>query len=335
MKKTAAVESLRSLSIRYWYSRLRARAGLTSVYKMEQTYEPDAFSYSADKVIQYRKNKWTSYRLGKHRPQNQLLRKVEMLARGSTRDLNHPLWVVLDINNVEVTADYQFLSTLSLDLQRLLNTGDENWSIHSKTHPSLVKKLLQNPDLDVLAYLTWCLRSASEQSGVNLSPFFLALHNALVLLTGYLEKLEISNSLLNRFIQDILPMGLPPGLKLEMCASDYLNQSVILDTFAQKVLESENQKPSRNKPYAIMAEMLGGKYGFDLLFASKPRYCFQTTDDSHFQRYSRDNDLRDSALQYLMSGPHQSAWKPSFEKSAVRSPVRGCSSEGDPEPTRQ
>lgn len=318
MTEIVTLEPLRSLCIRYWYSKLRARAGLTSDYSMEKTFEPDAFSYSTGGAVEYRKNKWSNYRKGIHRPQSKLLKMVEKIAHGSTRELNHPLWLVLDLTNVKIFDDDSFLRLLVPEVQRLVLPRINNSAApfeRLKISSRNLEKLSRNADLDVLACLTWLLRESCRESVSEPTPLFLAIHKALILLAAHFEELNLAENLLQRYIEEILPLGLPSHLKLDMTPEDYLIPSLILNTSAEKILASRNYTASASCQMALMNEMLSGKYGLDLAFAAQPKYSFIATNDNEaLDRCIHKNNLRDSAISYLIEGPRDAPWKPSFSK---------------------
>ncbi|MDR7282906.1 MULTISPECIES: hypothetical protein [Pseudomonas fluorescens group] len=261
---------IKTLSIRYWYESLRAGASLTIPSQLQEKFEPDAISRTEKGTIEFTKNKWSGYGRGDHRPQKALLAKVELVAPGSTRALDHPLWLALDITKTQILKGDEFLRRLTPEIQCLvLQPNDQliasaNFSPFSKRR---LDQILRKPNLDALACLTWLLRKAHANQDNNIELIFTALHNALIMLAMDLQSLNIALPLIRKFIDNILPLGLPPYLKQLMTPEDYLILSFILNATAHHKLARLKRPTSWKSRSSFMLDLLNGKYGFDMKFA--------------------------------------------------------------------
>lgn len=307
-------ESLKSLSTRYWYESLRMSAGLTTPYSVEQQFEPNAFSLNSSGGIAYKINKWSKYKRGLNTPRPKMLDMIERQSPGSTRELNHPLWMALDIRNSQIFAGDSFLRLLVPNVQSLLLHSDEKTPSLGGRRPtsrSKLYQLVQRGNMDALACLTWLLRESCAVKPDEPSPFVLAIHRLLVILSIGLENLNIADSVLQIFIQEIIPIGLPAHLKLDMSPADYVTQSYILNTVAHHDLVKSGQTASLRNRLKHMVRMIKGMQGLDLLFALQPRYgladgyaedSFGLDSNKPFRFSSANHDLVWDYLLYQSCG---------------------------------
>lgn len=274
-------EPLRSLRIRYWYEVLRQQTGLSKAYQMEQFFEPESFARDTEGSIQYYKNKWVRYEDGRHLPHAALLMRVEAKAPGSTRELHHPLWAVLDLNNKKVMHGDAFLRQLAPAVQSVLfkpgQAGLLSNDVRVPITPSRLKQLEQRACLDVLACLVWLLREAAEQQNANAVAIGRVLHNVLTMMALELEALKVGLSLLRLFIDLILPLGVAPHHRIWMTPSDYLHASGHLNRLVYGVLEDQQQSLSWNARAKLMHKLLKGDFGMDVHFAMSPQLQLDET----------------------------------------------------------
>lgn len=302
---------LKKLSNRYWYESLRQGAGLELPSQLQQRFEPDAISRNEKGTIVHTTNKWPGYRRGMHRPQKELLDKVEKLAPGSSRALDHPLWSALDLTNLEVLNGHDFLRQLTPDVQSIvLQTGDELIAAE-KILPLFrgrLNKLLRKPTLDALACLIWFLRKAhaNEADQEQLAIIAYTLHDALILLGLDLLSLNIAFPLLTRIIDDILPLALPAHIKYGMDAEDYLASAFLLTAVADKTIAKYKRSITWKSRNSFMIELLTGKRGLDIRFAMLPRLLLDYSKGSiHVtlvKKFDMEERLRREAWVSLLTG---------------------------------
>lgn len=261
---------IKELSIRYWYESLRTGAGLKIPSQLQEKFEPDAISRTAKGTIEFTTNKWSGYRRGEHRPQSVLLKKVESVAPGSTRALDHPLWSVLDVTNTQILEGDEFLRRLTPEIQFLVLQPNDLLIASANIEPlskRRINQILRRLNLDALACLTWFLRDAHANQADSIELIFDAIHNALIMLAMDMHHLNIALPLIKRFIDDILPLGLPPHLKQLMKPEDYLISSFILNATAYHNLVRLKRPTSWKSRRGFMLKLLDGKCGFDIKLA--------------------------------------------------------------------
>lgn len=84
------------LRVRFWYEGVKLKMGCTTAYQLERLFEP--LTAGVDNRTPFR-NKWIRYATGKHTPRDSLVRKVEKQVAGSSKELNHPLWGILRLED--------------------------------------------------------------------------------------------------------------------------------------------------------------------------------------------------------------------------------------------
>lgn len=303
-------EPLRSLRIRYWYETLRQRTALNTAYQLEQHFEPESFVRDADGSIQHYKNKWIRYEQGRHLPQAALLKKVEEKVPGSTRELHHPLWSVLDPVNKRVTRGDAFLRQLAPVVQDVLfqpaQAGVLGCVVRVPVTSLLLEKLERRACLDVLACLAWLLREAAEKQGTGATRIGHALHNVLTMMALELHALKIALPLLRQFIDHILPLGLPPHRRMWMIPSDYVHASGHLNRIVYQPPKGRRQTLAWGTRVKIMQQLLQGKFGFDVRYAMSPQ--FELDESSReipaevIEAHDRASNLREWGWECIQTG---------------------------------
>lgn len=303
--------SLRELSIKYWYESLRQRTGLEIASQLQQKFEPDAVSRNERGTIDYTKNKWSGYRRGRHRPQKKLLNKVDILAPGSSRSLDHPLWSVLDLSNIEILEGHAFLRRLTPDVQSVVMHAQDDFLAPEKILPLFRKrlnKLLRKPNLDALACLVWFLRKtqADEAGEEELTLIANTLHDALILSSLDLHSLNIAFPLIRKIIDDILPLALPTHLKYAVEPEDYLISAFILAAISQKNLAKSERPITWHNRTRFMFELLDGKRGLDIRLAMLPKLLLDQSNGSIssvlVKKFEVGERLRRKAWRSLIAG---------------------------------
>lgn len=79
-----------------WFHQLRLASGATTTYQMDGLIE-GPLNLASDGPVD-RKNKWRSYREGKHTPSADLVEDIETRFPGSGAVLNHPIWQLLRLD---------------------------------------------------------------------------------------------------------------------------------------------------------------------------------------------------------------------------------------------
>lgn len=262
-------EPLDSLRTRCWYESQKQRYGLSGPAEMERRLEPDAVKYDADGRMRYSTNKWGRFRDGGPISQR-IVEKVEENAPGSMRIFQHPLWEVLDLQNVKIMEGDGLLSRLSAELQVVLFKAEQigifKYMERAPVNRTLLKKLELIADLDALACLTWLLREAAENKCDSAQAIGVSLHKVLTMMALELHALKIGLPLLQHFIDRVLPLALPRYHRMASTPLDYICASGVLNELAFNIKGSPKALDWESR-VRNMRGLLHGKSGFDVLLA--------------------------------------------------------------------
>lgn len=271
---------IETLRVRYWYEGLKQRTSLSSAYALERHFEKESFQRNSNGTIRHYRSKWSGYEKDLNTPKSKTLKRVELLAPGSTRELEHPLWEIMRCvgqNKIDTDA---YMRTLSVDVQTVIfSSGFSGLSAYSRREPvtqRLLDKLEKRVSLDSVACLICLVLEATQQKrSVTAVKIALTLHNVLLMISIELQARHIAIPFLDWIIEHILPLGILPHLKIWMNGSDYVHASAHLNAM---VYQNENTRgkslswPQRTK---TMQRLIHGKMGFDVEYAMKPQFVLR------------------------------------------------------------
>lgn len=264
-------ESLKSLSIRFWYESLRRRTGLTTAYSLEQFFEPGSFIRGESDSISSYRNKWIRYEDGIHRPQNALVKKVEEKCPGSGRNLVHPIWRVLDLNDQKVLKGDSFLRTLAPGVQAVMFSPDDDAPlIQSARLPItavLLNRLERKANLDALACLVWILRQCTHESAALTNRVCFALHHVMVMMAMDLNAMKMARPLLQILVDLVLPLGMPARYRVALSVEQYIEASAKLNVLVYRTRPGSGKSLPWSMRTRVMAKLLDVTSGFDIFFA--------------------------------------------------------------------
>ncbi|MDZ5431414.1 hypothetical protein T3H00_01870 [Pseudomonas fluorescens] len=308
--------TIQELKVRYWYESLRLTAGLERPSELQAMFEPDAI-YRDDKgVILATKNKWSGYRRGKHKPRQALLDKIELIAPGSTRAMHHPLWSALDMTDNKLLVGDSFLRTLLPEIQSLVLKPHDQIIASADRLPlskRRIEQMLRRTNLDTLACLIWLLRQAHATNSANKELIFNGLHKTLVLLGAELHALNIAVPLIQRIIEEVLPLGVTDHFKkLDMTTDDYLSASFVLDVITDQNFRRLGRTSNWKAHSNYMLESLNGDRGLDIMAAMAPRFGLieghNSTSTEEANSLEFDLAFRAEAWEHLLHGSSRYSW---------------------------
>lgn len=271
---------LKGMRIQYWYQRLLQRLDApVSAYMMELRYERESFKWDSEGRFVSYPGKWKGYETEQHEPKARTLDKVEQLSPGSTRELRHPIWEVLRLDDPNVMKSDAFLYRLDPPTQAVVFKTKLNKDAPYTYRTSIKSRLLlvkleRTPSLDSLACLTWLLREASEKQCESAVDIGRSIHYVLLMLAVELHKLKIGVRLLSLYVARILPLAAPRYHRMHYTAADYLELSCELNLLAvTSFMRNNEERHSRAQFDKRMNDLLSCKYGFNVCFALGPFYA--------------------------------------------------------------
>lgn len=258
------------------YEGLKQRTSLSSAYALERHFEKESFQRNSNGTIRHYRSKWSGYEKDQNTPKSKTLKRVELLASGSTRELEHPLWEIMRCVDHKIDTD-AYMRTLSVDVQAVIfSSGFSGLSAYSKREPvtqRLLDKLEKRASLDCVACLICLvLESTLQKRSVIAVKVVLTLHNVLLMIGVELQARHVALPFLDWILENVLPLGVLPHLKVWMNSSDYVHASAHLNAM---VFQNETTRgksldwPQRTK---IMQRLIHGKMGFDVEYAMKPQF---------------------------------------------------------------
>ncbi|WP_371356013.1 hypothetical protein ACA087_05450 [Pseudomonas chlororaphis] len=268
---------IETMRVRYWYEGLKQRTLLTSAYALEQHFEKDSFKRNSNGTIRHYRNKWSGYEKDKNTPKSETLERVELLAPGSTRELEHPLWEIMrsiDKKSIDIDA---YLRKLSVDVQAVVfSSGFSGLSAYSNREPvtrRLLDKLEKRASLDCVACLICLVIEATQQKrSLTAVKVALTLHNVLLMIGIELQARHIALPFLDWIIERILPLGVLPHLKVWMTSSDYVNASAHLNAMVYQSKSRRGKNLDWPQRVKVMHQLIHGKMGFDVEYAMTPQF---------------------------------------------------------------
>ncbi|MBH3442323.1 hypothetical protein I5L59_01855 [Pseudomonas moraviensis] len=264
-------ETLKSLSIRFWFENLRRRTGLPTAYSLEHFFEPASFIRDQNDSISSYRNKWIRYEDGIHRPQPGLLRTVEEKCHGSTRDLNHPLWRVLDLSDQKILRGDSYLRTLAPGVQTVVFSQEDDAPLIQSSRlpvtPVLLNRLARKANLDALACLIWLLRESAQERGVYTGRICMVLHQVLLMMAMDLHAMKVARPLLQILVSLILPLAMESHERVALSVDDYIEASARLNILVYRTSVGKGHSLPWSKRTRVMLKLVDLSYGFDIFFA--------------------------------------------------------------------
>lgn len=303
------------LALSYWFQGLRQRTGLKTAYALELYFEKESFRRNSNGTIRHYRSKWSRYEQNMISPKAKTLSRVELLAPGSTRDLNHPLWTLMKqiIQNERIDFDGYF-RTLSIDIQLVLfsNSSDVFWdsSRREPTTQLLLDKLERRASIDSLSALIAIVVEANHLRRKSLAvKAASSLHRVLLMLAMELQARGVAICLTDWLAINVLPLGTPDHLQVCMTSTEYIYASAHLNTMVYQ----HPQRRGRSLPWKqrtkIMLKLIAGDMGFDVMHAMRPEYELRTDigdiSGDLIQEFKKMSALRNWGWKCIIDGTPQ------------------------------
>lgn len=211
------------------------------------------------------KNKWRSYRIGRHTPSTKLVELIDAVYPGSQAALNHVFWKTLRLDRPIATHADSWLNELHPDIQGIifqrsaaLSIGKTPSSTLNQTHLSMLER---RAGLDALACLVIYLRKIAEE-GDTYFAHRLGWHlcRLLLILGPMLSVTGIVRPLIQYIEQEILPISSHNGLHYRFLDKGYLSTARRLDLTAHAIEGNENRHFSISERIALRIHLLNSGY---------------------------------------------------------------------------
>jgi hypothetical protein len=270
------------LAVGYWFEGLRQRTGLKTAYALELYFENESFRRNTNGTIRHYRSKWSRYEKKVHSPNAETLKRVELLAPGSSRDLKHPLWMLINLIRKKMVIDFEvYLRTLNTDIQSVLFTnGSGTFWDDSRREPTtqlLLDKLERRACLDSLSALIAIVVEADHLGRKSVAIKAAdSLHKVLLMLAMELQARGVAVVLIDWLAFNVLPLGVPAHLQIWMSSTDYIHASAHLNTMVYQNPERRGKALPWKLRTRVMCKLLAGDMGIDVLHAMRPQFELRT-----------------------------------------------------------
>lgn len=212
------------------------------------------------------KNKWRSYRNGRHTPSPALVNFIAVTYTDSHAVLNHVLWESLRLDRpISRHADF-WLSQLHPEVQTTIYRHGTTFSVGKSVHETLnqtrLSMLERRAGVDALACLIILLRKTADV-GNNALALSLArsLCRMLLILGHVLTRAGLSKPLAQYIEQEILPLATCNGRHCGFGGKGYNTTAERLTFVANHIEHDENRRFSISERIALRIDILDGRRG--------------------------------------------------------------------------
>jgi hypothetical protein len=241
-----------------WFHTLRMRIGAKSTYEMEKVLEPGAFGVD-DSGTAYKRNKWRSYRLGKHTPSPALVQAIEQLRPGTLRVFDHVLWDTLRPGCT--LAHHQLLNRLGPSACKILSSPqlrNKNGTLRG----DLVERVERIADLDGFACLVTLLRDAiNAKNDADVEHLSVALCRSAIAAGPLLYSLGIAGPFADYINGHLLCRAIADGRVHGLNAHDYLLRAKLSARIVYAAAGNENCRLTYPEKVDFILDVLRGRYG--------------------------------------------------------------------------
>lgn len=270
------------LAVGYWFEGLRQRTGLKTAYALELYFEKESFRRNTNGTIRHYRSKWSRYEQKMISPKAKTLSRVELLAPGSSRDLNHPIWTLMKLISRQQKISFDsYFRALNTDVQLVLYRSTSNmiWDSVQREPITqvLLEKLERRASLDALAALIAIVVEADLLGRKTVAIKAAGtLHKVLLMVAMELQARGVAVGLIDWLVFNVLPLGVPAHLHIWMSSADYIHASAHLNTMVYQHPERRGKALPWKLRNKLMCKLLAGDMGIDVLHAMRPQFELRT-----------------------------------------------------------
>lgn len=308
---------IETLRVRYWLEGLRQRTAIKSAYALEQFFEEESFRRNSDGTILHYRSKWSRYEQDLITPKSKTLKRVELLAPGSTRELEHPLWIVMRHLYGKPFDAEMIMKKLSSEIQSVVFSSDfaglSSYSLREPVTGRLLDKLERCACLDSVACLLCLLFEAVEQQRTRVKEKIIrTLHNVMLMIGIELQARCTAIPFLDLITAHIFSLGDRPYLKASMTSHDYVEASAYLNLMVFNNHKNRKGILTWKQRVRAMHQLIHGKRGMEVEFAMYPKFELKTevgeVPVELTQKNNRDLKRRVWAWRYIYSDVLGTMW---------------------------
>lgn len=260
-KQRHVVDAFRTV---FWFHLLRINSGAKSTYEMDRLLENHQ-NKNVESASDY-KNKWRSYRIGRHTPSSALVNIIAATYTDSHAVLNHVLWESLRLDRpISRHADL-WLSQLHPEVQTTIYRHGTTLSVGKSVHETLnrtrLSMLERRAGLDAFACLIILLRKAAYVGNISLAMSLArSLCRMLLILGDVLTNAALAKPLVQYIEQEILPLATFNGRHYGFGGEGYDSSARRLNFVASCIEHDENRSFSISERIALRVDILDRRRG--------------------------------------------------------------------------
>ena len=250
-----------------WFHHLRIASGATTTYQMDVLVEPTRDAASGGPID--RKNKWRSYREGRHTPSAGLVEAVEARFPGGRDVLRHPVWRVLRLDRPMHDGISSLLAELPPRLYSVVSAaGDAERGARfspCEWDARRLRRLERVVGFDALACLVVLLRIAAEGGdSAGAHKFGRALCRLLLMMGGWLFAHGVAQPLADYVEQWMLPMAAHAGDQNGFGEMGFVTGAKRLAQAANTIAANENTALTSLQRADVMLDLLDDRFNLEL-----------------------------------------------------------------------
>lgn len=279
-------QEIRRCQTIFWYEHLRKRTGLVTSRAMQKLFEPDTFVPRKGEGF-ICSNKWQAYRQGAHKPHPKLVDRVDKSMPGSAKQLRHPLWEILNVDEPIGNQGEGILKRFDPDLQSKLFLSGRRGA-RRVADARLAAVLKRRCDVDTLAVMTLLCREASESQDYEMALYWAGETYYMLLRLGLeLHRHGVCPLLVRFFRRHIFAKCTRPGWTFH-------NQDEDIGLCMGFLVVLEHELPAHRRSADSKAQLLTGRLGRFPCKAFQPIWRAELSVKGSAQRH--DRMLRDRAV---------------------------------------
>lgn len=233
--------------------------------RIQRAIDPDSLSESVygNKIPN---NKFKLYAEGKHVPGTALVKKVDLVVKGSSWALNHVLWLVLREHGSIRKYARGWVRELVPEIQSLVFTPDNELRLHGNRH--YLGSLERRASVDGLTALTILLKLSIEAGDAEQAwNFAHSVFRVLLIIGPELDDQTIAERVFDLYVDRIFSLVSFNGFVMALDGYPFLKMTHVLGLLAGKLRQEYGSYRDRKMPSFYALQVLNGqRYGLKDIF---------------------------------------------------------------------
>ncbi|HEX7649719.1 MAG TPA: hypothetical protein VF450_20150 [Noviherbaspirillum sp.] len=248
----------------FWFHEACMRAGVRRPYGLEHLAKPESFGQNED-GLPYHGTQFAKYQRGIHRPHRSTVDKVEAVAPGSKKSIEHVLWKALSEDEKLGENATRWLRQLEPSIQSIVfKRGEDVLALQGERFLGMLER---RASLDALAALTILTRLRLEQGHAKQAwCCALATYRVLLMLGNTFHEHGVAPRIVELYKTRIFDIVRWDDMRLDIPSSDFAEKVTALYDIGKLRAGARREPVSWHEHVRAMREILLGKVRFDWYF---------------------------------------------------------------------